>query len=113
MRANTSIGLGAVGALDSIHILTNWTTAVIPPDAPTWIILYAAYLATGVLAAATWFVLPTVLHWLAVMVDTSRTVHSWINRMLLCSILGIVRITAAALGAVETYLSDLPHKPSS
>jgi hypothetical protein len=107
MRLKSSTATTFAGVLGSIHVLSDWTTATIMPIIPVWANLYVSYFAVGILALATWLVLPTLFRWLGAFSRACINVHSSINGWLLTVALKIIKLIGVLVRATEVYLVAL------
>lgn len=106
MRIKTSLGVGAVGLFDTVHVLTDWTKAFLP-HVPAWFGVYASGFATVILLLATWFVIPRALFYVTLARNGSLRAHSAVNRAVLTGTLHVVSFFVRSLEMAEAYLKEV------
>jgi hypothetical protein len=111
VRLKNSLGPGAVGLLDAVHVLTDWTHPLLP-HVPPWLGVYASGFATAILLLATWFVIPRALSYVMLVGNCSIRAHSAINRAGLAGALQVVSFFVRSLGMVEAYLKEVDESSS-
>jgi hypothetical protein len=111
VRIKNSFGPGAVGLLDAVHVLTDWTHTLLP-HVPSWFGVYASGFATTILLLATWFVIPRALSYVMLAGNGSLRAHSAVNRAALTRALQLVSFFVRSLGMVEAYLKEVDKSSS-
>jgi hypothetical protein len=108
-----SLGIGAVGLVDTVYILVDWTKILLPPSTPLWVGTCAAGTAAALLVMATWLILPGVLSWIRKLIDGSLWVHATTNRAILYSVLYCVRAARNLLRRAEMQLTKFAEQPAA
>jgi hypothetical protein len=110
MPVNTPIRVGTVGLLDTVHVLTDWSAAVTPSFATVEVSQQVSYLATVVLAVATWFVLRPIFKALSAIFETLVKFHTATNHVILVGILMGLRTVTRGLLALEAHLNKVANE---